>query len=309
MSRNEARHQDHEGVYREAARAALALRAAGADHDLADLLYGSWYAATAEGEASLPDSFPADLVAVLRAVHAGRELWENGWIVTRVGPGAMVEVSKGREHRVLYRSDYVVPERPGLQARPGDNVCATSRRDQVDLDGGWWRTRGAAWSDTKPPDDLVRLYWGIRFAELPRLVSLVTELLDGVEEPWLLKCAVQPAVHLRPDSAVLYLPRICCQNLSQKIEAVRAQVEAAARAATPPFTLVVGPGLAVSEDPGGGESFGQHRCRLVAEAVLGAEPRLSSAAAAVIKRFQADGIDPRRPYARGSRRLPMEQTL
>lgn len=300
-------HLDPEALYREAARVALAHRGRSEPHELADLLYATWYARAGVATASVPAGFPSDLVAVLRAAHGASQRWEEGWIVQRVGPAAMVAVARAGEHRLLYRSDYVAAARPGLQARIGDQVLATSRRDEVDPDGSWWRTRGRSWSDATPPLDLIRLYWSVQLAQLPRLVGLLTELLDQVEDPWMLKCAVDPAVHARADSVVLYLSREQVESLTDEIDAIRSGIQSNARATRPPFALAVGPGLAVAEDPGTGESFGQHRCRLVAEAVIEGGGDLARVTAAVVARFSADGIDPDRPHARGPRMLPWER--
>jgi hypothetical protein len=40
------------------------------------------------------------------------------------------------------------------------------------------------------------------------------------------------------------------------------------RPGTPVFTKFLAPGLGLAEDPGQGDSFGQHRCRLLADAMI-----------------------------------------
>ena len=58
----------------------------------------------------------------------------------------------------------------------------------------------------------------------------------------------------------------------------------------------------MAEDPGSGESFGQHRCRLIAEALASAEGDRNGRALAVLRRFHEEGIDPEFPHLRpGSR--------
>ena len=66
------------------------------------------------------------------------------------------------------------------------------------------------------------------------------------------------------------------------------------------MTLPLAPGVAFAEDPGGGESFGEHRCLLLAEAVVtaaerglgGAEDRLE----VVRERFAEAGTTLDAPY-------------
>jgi hypothetical protein len=269
--------------------------------DLGEQLYSTWYArpATADPAGRAPSGFPDDLAAVFRAAHAAANLWEDGWIVERVGPAGMVEVVRGAEHRVLYRVDYVVPEHPGLSARIGDSLHATARRDIVDPDRSWWRTRGAAWMEASPPPQLVRLYWDTRLEGVPRLITLLTSVLDRLDGPWAMKCALNPDLQNRPDANVAYIAGPDLAAIAAQVEGIRSVVEDAARGTRPPFTLPIGPGLAIAEDPGRQQSFGEHRCRLVAEGVLEAAPSFAEmdVAAAVAARFDKAGIDPRRPWA------------
>ncbi len=295
-----------DGVFQDAARAALMLRQGTGAENLAADLYATWYARIDAAPDCPPPDFPVDIVAVLRAVHAANRRWEEGWSIEGVGPNGMVTVVKQRELRALYRGDYVVPAHPGLVGNVGDVAMVTSRRDQVDPDGSWWRTRGRTWSEVSPPGDLVRLYWSVAAVGLPILVGRLTELLATSEDPWMLKVAVDAGTRRRADSSVLYLRRDHLGRVVGEIDRVHAEIAATARAMAPPFSLVVGDGLAVAVDPGSGESFGQHRCRIVAEAILGVADDLEEATAGVRARFRAEGIDPDRPYATGPR-LPWER--
>ena len=66
----------------------------------------------------------------------------------------------------------------------------------------------------------------------------------------------------------------------------------------PALTLAIGSGAALSENPADGRTFGQHRCALVAEAVLASmrcHPREQVSRA--MATFAAAGLDPERPYS------------
>jgi hypothetical protein len=280
---------------RDALTAALAAVADGAD--TADLLYAHWYARPLH-PAAPPPGCPPDLVELLRASHAGFRRWEAGWRVEQVGPRGQAVVRRGAEVRLLERSDYSPAERPGLLPEAGDEVSVTSRRDRVDPADGWWRTGGRSWSWIAPPAGLVRLYFNVGLAGLPALVAGLTGLLADEPEPWLLKCATDPAVHARADAAVAYLPPAA---VARRASALVALAAGHARSGRPPLTLQVAPGLAAAVDPGGDESFGSHRCRLIAEAASGGVE-------AVLERFAHDGVDAARPWARrDDPRLPWER--
>jgi hypothetical protein len=281
---------------------ALAVIARGPDDATVrtDALYAHWFARP-RLPSEVPSRCPPDLVEMLRAAHAGFRDWEGGWRVENVGPRGQAVVRRGAEVRLLERSDYSPTTRRGLLPRAGDNVSVTCRRDRVDPDDGWWRTSGRSWSWIAAPAGLVRLYFNLELAGLPAFVSRLTGLLADEPEPWLLKCATDPTVHARTDATVVYLtPGTVGRRAAQVVE-VAVGAGRHARAGRPPLTMQVVPGLAAAVDPGGDESFGMHRCRLIAEAAGGTVE-------GVLERFAADGVDAGRPWARrDDPRLPWER--
>ena len=115
--------------------------------------------------------------------------------------------------------------------------------------------------------------------------------------------AVDPAVHGRADATVAYLTSGTVHRRAAALAGVARSQAAHARPAAPPLTLRVVPGLAAAVDPGGGESFGEHRCRLVAEAVVA-----GGGLEAVSARLADDGVALSRPWARhGDPALPWER--
>jgi HopA1 effector protein family len=290
---------------REQLEEALASVAGGGSDDVAvraEALYAHWYTRPPQ-PSQVPPGCPPDLAEMLRAAHAGFRDWEGGWRVESVGPRGQAVVRRAAELRLLERSDYAPTTRRGLLPRTGDDVSITRRRDRVDRDDGWWRTSGRSWSWVTAPACLVRLYFNRGVAGLPALVAGLTGLLADEPEPWLLKCATDPAVHARSDATVAYLtPSTVERRGADVVElALALAADGHARAGGPPLTMPVVPGLAVAFDPGGDESFGAHRCRLIAEARGGTVD-------SVLERFVGDGVDPARPWARrDDPRLPWER--
>lgn len=256
-------------------------------------LYAGWYACPPAPPAR-PEHLPPALVEMLRAAHAGARRWEAGWRVERVTRGGRVVARKGEAARIVERSDYVAVDRPGLLPRPGDEVRVTGCCDLVGPDG-WWRTWSPPPAWTSTPPGVVRLYWSLGLVGLPGLVSALTDELADEEDPWLLKCAVDPDVHCRADATVAYLTAGAVRRRAASMAEIAAGLGSSAGPNAPPLTLRVAPGLAAAVDPGEGESFGEHRCRLVAEALAG---RRGPALDAVVDRLAADGVTPARPWAR-----------
>ena len=70
--------------------------------------------------------------------------------------------------------------------------------------------------------------------------------------------------------------------------------------ATPLFARRLRAGVGQAEDPAGGESFGQHRCRIVAEGLWNAYVEQASTRearlACVVAQFERHGLSLRRPH-------------
>jgi hypothetical protein len=256
----------------------------------AEALYAHWYARPRQGF-EVPTGCPPDLVEMLRAAHVGFLTWEDGWRVENVGPRGQAVVRRGSEVRLLERCDYSPATRRGLLPRPGDEVSVTCRRDRVDPGDGWWRTSGPSWTWAAAPPGLVRLYFDREVVGVPSLVATLTHMLADEPEPWLFKCAVDPSQYARSDVIIAYLTPCAVERRAVQIVELARSGGVLGRCGGPPLTLRVAPGLTVAFDPGGDESFGAHRCRLIAEAADGGVQ-------AVLARFAADGVNPARPWAR-----------
>jgi hypothetical protein len=287
----------------EAARAALASDCE--PDDLAAHIYATWYAAPLERD-DAPSDLPDDLAAMLRAAHAGGDRWEGGWAVAHAAVDGRAVVVRDGEQRLLDRCDYLVPERVGIVASTGATVLAPDRRELLDADAGWWYTHHEHWSLAAPDGPLVRVYWNVGPGAVALLVQQVTQLLPQHGMPWMLKCAVDRESYNRADSAVLFLQRDGLERLRTLVDDLGTALADVLRAGAPPLTLRVAPGVAVADDPGTGESFGEHRCRLIAEGVLAA-PSPDAQLTSVAERFREDGVPADRPYVSdASRSLPWE---
>jgi hypothetical protein len=275
---------------------------------LANHLYAHWYAAPFE-TAAQPSDLPRDIVAMLRAALPARSDWEQGWIAEEIGRGGYVSARRGKRQRFLDRCEYVVPSRPGLIARPGEELLVQPWRVALDRENGWWYVHSAEWRLDNPIGPLMRVYWHVAVGDVATLAAVATEALLGFSSDWMLKCAIQPEVYCRADAVVLYLQ---CESIDRAKPFVDSVCKSAAqilRSGVPPLTLQIAQGVAVADDPGPSESFGQHRCRLIAEALSMSDPKVADRDLIdrIAQRFAADGIPALRPFVSGqSRRVPWE---
>lgn len=273
---------------------------------LDDFLYRDWYIRRGELEGTVVETPPVlalNLVGALQAAHHADGRWDRGWTVERVSNRGRVAVGRQGRQRVLDRIDVLPddPARAGLPLRPGDRVRASARVDGISADGGFWVTFGDGFEDP-PSGTCVRYYWAVGGGDAAAFVDAVTRALGGAGVPYSLKLPVEAAAYGRADAAVLYLPAAVADAATRVLREVHRAVAGMLRAPTPRLAFRLAPGVAVAEDPPTGESFGQHRCRLVAEAASHAEP--AAMVDRILERFRSEGIDHGRPYANpGSTRL------
>lgn len=144
---------------------------------------------------------------------------------------------------------------------------------------------------------LVRLYLACAPDTAVRVAGIVTTVAASWTEPWRFTSSAVSSSNPRPHETVLYVPISSLPQLRREIEYLLGRLRPLMRPETPAFTLKVGRGAALAQNPGDGRDFGEHRCSLVAGSVLanlGCHHREHVDRAA--REFAAAGIDPERPY-------------
>jgi HopA1 effector protein family len=237
--------------------------------NLAAVLYEQWYAPASGTTPGQLD--PAEVAEHYRAADAASGRFEPGWVVldpeaawAALGPPRspwQIPAARGEERRWIDPIDLYFADGVGLRPPAGSSIAVSARRDSADLLPGWWTTLSAAWSKGSPP--LVRLYWSVPAAKVCRLVEGLTAALDP-GQPYALKCPLDLDRCRRPDAVVLYLPGATWDELRAGLAAGYRRVRQWLRPRVPALTRQLAPGLGLAEDPGD-DSFGAHRCRIVAE--------------------------------------------
>ncbi len=152
-----------------------------------------------------------------------------------------------------------------------------------------------------PALPLVRYYWHVSAEGAAPLVRAVSSAFNTADVPFRLKVASDPQAYRRADPAVLYLGWEAHRQAADLLAGVHAAMAGSLRAEVPRFTRAVAPGVGVAEDPRiEGLSFGQHRCRVVAEglwtAFLHQRTTAAERAEEVVAAFVRHGLDPARPH-------------
>jgi hypothetical protein len=141
----------------------------------------------------------------------------------------------------------------------------------------------------------VRFYWNIGPEGAAPFLGLVGAGLERRRIPFQAKVPVAPEYYSRADCGVLYLALEDIEAALDLIAGAYEGLRAWIRPDAPLFARRLAPGLAFAESPPSGDSFGMHRCRLVAEGLVAAFDRAAAdpdaRLAAVCDRLTGYGLD------------------
>jgi len=128
-------------------------------------------------------------------------------------------------------------------------------------------------SDVEMPDfhgaDVVRFYWNLRPEAAVPLMEELTRELNSARLPFRFKVVNDRGAFSRCDAAVLYVLKSNYAPVAQIVERIYSKISERLNERVPAFTRRLAPGLGFAEDPGTKhDSFGTHRCRLLAEGMF-----------------------------------------
>lgn len=280
-------------------------------------LYEDFFCAGGAGRTSLPAprasaGETAEFRRRLRAANTAPSYVDADWLLLE------------------FEGDEVVAARPGLQVWapldlcepgplslvPGEQIGVDMPAELPNVSPGYYTACGADWPASHPPN-LVRLYWHLTPESAPPLVQTLTAGLSRLRVPFRLKVLNTPSAYVRCDAGVLYVDHADLRRTQSVIEDAYLEVAPFVTAPIPALTKPLAPGLGLAEDPSGSESFGENRCRLLAEALVESaelgERTLNARLARVEAHFRRAGLDLERPYLNpGSRddyELPIDPAV
>lgn len=256
-------------------------------------------------DGTLPDAAPApapddDLLPQLSAHNAGRERWERGWQIVAVLPSGQVHAERGDISRLLWPGEFVSEDGFGVPPRQGAAIRLFAPSESTTVQPGFYFAFGDPAAEPIGLYAIVRFYWHVGAAGAPALLRALTARLNRFQVPYRFKCLRYRSLYGRRDAAVLFVSRRFFRLSAELLPAVYAELRADLDVDSPLFSKALAPGLGLAEDPGSGDSFGMHRCGLVAEGLWEAFQRGLTAGPArleaVADRFQREGLSLERPY-------------
>jgi type 2 lantibiotic biosynthesis protein LanM len=148
---------------------------------------------------------------------------------------------------------------------------------------------------------LLRFYWNLTPAGAAPLMRSLTSELNRAGLPFSFKVVNAPSGFTRCDAGVLYVRKSDYEAVSGIVRLIYPKIADNLNQRVPAFTKRLAPGLGLAEDPGRKlDSFGLHRCRLLAEGLIRASRQrndsLPHRLQVVWDHFARNGISLEKPF-------------
>ncbi|WP_066383651.1 MULTISPECIES: T3SS effector HopA1 family protein [unclassified Anabaena] len=231
--------------------------------------------------------------------NRGNGYWSYDWrVVKEEADGALAVY---RDGLTLY------VERDALQlpATTGELVAIKMPKNLVQ-NGFYMAVANAGASPRNQTQDqtLVRVYFNVTPDGAVAVMDSLTRQLNALSVAFSFKALYNPSDYVRYDSAVLYFDKKEYEQVRPVLEGVYTQHQSHFQQQVPLFTKPIAPGLAIAEEPNHRfsehESFGTHRCQIVANGLLEAwqqgNDTPDARIASIIKHFAALNINLQCPY-------------
>jgi len=271
-------------------------------HCLQSKLYDDFYcqgsaaaAAQAPGIADMPRFTP--FADALSAANTGQGSREEGWQVRAVQDGQVVVE---RHQLRLWVAAAEVVTAGGSRPEAGGMVSVRLPKELLKLSPGFYMALGDEGLPCHDAEPLVRFYWNLESDTAPRLVRELTGRLNQARIPFRLKVVNDHRRYTRCDAGVLYVPRRHYPTVVAVVRTVHGAVRDGLAPQTPALTKQLAPGLGLAEEPPGGDSFGTHRCGLLADGIIRAHEQgrrsLADRMQVIADRLEEDGISLDAPF-------------
>jgi len=270
---------------------------------LAATLYTRVYATAVGGGSAEPAesmSPDPDLLRSLEAANPGQSRVSRGWIVETLEAEGAICAVKGLRHRMASVGEFQSVGFVSQPVSPGTEVEIHVPHESTEILPDYYFVLGQTLNDQFATFETVRFYFNVSTELTIQMLAPLVSALNLYQVPFEMKCPNNPRAYTRPDTVVLYVRKqhavLVTEILLEATEDLRDRFEDQ----VPLFTKRLARGIGQADDPMTGASFGQSRCRLVAEGLVlawltqveSAEQRYEC----VRQRFETAGLDLQRPW-------------
>ncbi len=245
-----------------------------------------------------------EFFARLHESNCGKGYFDPGWRVLRQENDGSLAVKKGGLTLHIERNRHL--QLTEQSATVGDLVAIWTPRNRVQ--NGFYVAVGNAGQENHSNSDghseTVRIYFNLSSEGAVAVMRCITWQLNEIQLPFTFKVLYNPSDYGRFDSGVLYFNKSNYGFVRQVLQTAYKEYQLYFKIEVPLFTKFLAPGLALAEEPNHKfftqESFGQNRCKIVANSLLEAWQKGDSSPEArmttILQHFALLGIDLQRSY-------------
>lgn len=260
--------------------------------------YGRGFATPSSREAAgVPVRGRVPFVEELSAANSGAGHWQDGWKVHAIEENEVM-VQRDGLNLWVRRKDC---------SNPGDHHLASGQcirlrlpKESVTASPGFYMAHGNAGLNDDDSQGIVRVYLNLTAEGAIQFMKQATLRLNLARLPFDLKALNDRQGYSRCDAVVLYIRKRSYHGVADILREIYPSISVHLKQRTPVFTKALVPGIGLAEDPGQGMSFGEHRCRLVAEGIVRAREQgkksLRERFRVVADHLAGEGVDLERPY-------------
>ena len=234
----------------------------------------------------------------LSLANAGTGCVQAGWKVIASSDTELV-VRRGSGVKLAVRPEDCLVDADDT-VHPGSIVQLRIHKELLNVSPGYYMALSNRDDSQEDAQPRLRIYWNLKAEGAAHLVRIFTGELNKRDLFFHLKVLNDPVAYSRCDSGVLYIRRVDYHAFASVLRQALAQLAPHLRSEVPLFTKCLAPGVGFAEDPGGGESFGQHRCRILADGMFHAwerkARRFDDRLAVVVDHFVSANISLSTPY-------------
>jgi hypothetical protein len=201
----------------------------------------------------------------LSSANNGIGGWDSGWKIKNIERSPrQLELQKNGLTLWAYPEEVIAQK--GF-TKIGQKVHIKIGKEFRELSPGYYTAIGNAVSG-HDSDNVVRIYWNITVGGAIKLMKNITKEFNAINIPFKFKILNNPYAFSRVDGGVLYISKRYLVGLNTILSEIYPRVKMYLNYPSSFFAKALVPGLSLAESPRTGESFGEHRCRILAKAIF-----------------------------------------
>jgi hypothetical protein len=256
----------------------------------------------------------AQFIATLKRANSTVDTWDEGWKIYQMDSNGRVSVQKAERSRSANPGEFTKHRYTGKALKIGDIVSLRVYPGSSDISDSFYFAFGDNLTDQFDEFSLLRFYFNVASEHAADLLASLSQTLNYYAVPYRFKTLSRPQLYRRADGAVLYVARRYYPIVASLLSELATQLLPKLRTQVPLFCKTFLPGIGLAEDPRNGESFGMHRCRLMALGLVNAwcadAQTIDARLASMRDSFSHNGIDWEKPYLNPhSSELPLPEVL